>query len=225
MLVLVIEDHRLLAETVMDFLNLENIHTDYAADGRRGLALATAQHYDAIVLDVNLPGMDGYEVATQIRAQGHDTPIVMLTARDALEDKLEGFARGADDYLVKPFAPPELLARITALVKRQRGEIANKRLVLGSITLDPAQRQVWRNEQIVELSPTGFRILRILMRESPAIVARDSIESELWGDDVPDSDVLRSHVYNLRKVLDHPYEQAAIRTVKGAGFRFVAPTV
>ena len=223
MMVLLVEDHHLLAETIMDYLTSENIEVDYAARGLQGLNLATQNSYDAIILDINLPEIDGFSICRQLRKNHNiDTPVLMLTARDALDDKLTGFDTGADDYLVKPFANQELVARLTALMKRQRGEVTLKRTEVGALALDSGSQRVWRHEKELMLSPTGFRILRILMRESPEVVSREAIQQELWGNDIPDTDVLRSHIYNLRKVVDHPFEFAMIQTVKGIGLRLTA---
>lgn len=223
MMILLVEDHHLLAETIMDYLATENIEVDYAARGLQGLELATTQSYDAIVLDINLPEIDGFSICQQLRTQHNiDTPVLMLTARDQLDDKLTGFDAGADDYLVKPFANQELVARLNAMMKRQRGEVTLKRSEIGQLTLDSGSQRVWRGKKELALSPTGFRILRILMRESPEVVSREAIQQELWGNDIPDTDVLRSHIYNLRKVVDHPFEFAMIQTVKGIGLRLIA---
>ena len=223
MLVLLVEDHLLLAETVMDYLALEGIEVDYASRGLQGLELARKQLYDAIILDINLPEIDGFMICRELREiHNVDTPVLMLTARDQLDDKLSGFDVGADDYLVKPFDNQELVARLTALVKRQRGEVAQKRNQIGDLVLDSGRQQVWRNNKALVLSPTGFRILRILMRESPEVVTREAIEQELWGTDLPNTDALRSHIYNLRKVIDQPFEFAMIQTVKGIGLRLLA---
>ncbi|MEZ5534231.1 MAG: response regulator transcription factor [Thiolinea sp.] len=224
MLILLVEDHYLLAETIMDYLATEDIEVDYAAKGLQGLELARSQQHDVIVLDVNLPEMDGYTICRELRENYDiDTPVLMLTARDQLEDKLTGFKQGADDYLVKPFDNEELVVRLKALLKRHRGEVTQKRIRIGDLTLDSGTQQVWRAGQEVDVSPTGFRILRILMRESPGVVTRQAIQQELWGTDMPDTDTLRSHIYNLRKVVDHPFEQAMIRTVKGVGVCLVEP--
>ena len=223
MMILLVEDHHLLAETIMDYLTSENIEVDYAARGLHGLELATRNKYDAIVLDINLPEIDGFSICRQLRENHNiDTPVLMLTARDTLDDKLTGFNTGADDYLIKPFANQELVARLTALMKRHRGEVALKRTEIGDLALDSSSQRVWRNGKELMLSPTGFRILRILMRESPAVVNRATIQQELWGNDIPDTDVSRSHIYNLRKVVDHPFEFAMIQTVKGIGLRLTA---
>lgn len=222
MIVLLVEDHRPLAQTTTSFLEAEGFDVDYAADGLSALNIASTNVYDAIILDLMLPKVDGYTICRELRTTGKiDTPILMLTARDTLEDKLKGFELGADDYLVKPFEQRELLARLNALIKRNRGEVSSKRINIGDLTLDTGTMQVWRAGKELALSPTGYRILRILMRESPNVVSRDAIEQELWGDAVPDSDVLRSHLYNLRKSVDIPYENPMIQTIKGVGFKLV----
>ncbi|MDE0713758.1 MAG: response regulator transcription factor [Gammaproteobacteria bacterium] len=221
--VLLVEDHRDLAETISMALESAGFTMDYAADGPEALRLATENMFDCIVLDLMLPGIDGLAVCRRLRNDhGIDTPVLMLTARDRIEDKLTGFEHGADDYLVKPFVIEELTARVNALVSRKRGETASTRIIAGDLMVDTRTREVTRRGRPLDLSPTGFRILRILLREAPAVVSRETIEHELWGEDAPDSDALRSHVYILRKALDKPFEPddaTMIRTVKGVGFR------
>jgi len=176
------------------------------------------------VLDVMLPGEDGYSFCQYLRKElALDTPVIFMTARDQLDDKLEGFARGGDDYIVKPFALPELVARVQALVRRERREVAPNLLTVADLQLDPARQEVRREGQLLKLSPTAFRILRILMRESPKVVSREQLEHELWGDLVPDSDALRSHLYNLRKAVDKPFEHALLETLPGVGFSIRPP--
>ena len=222
MLVLFVEDHRLLAETLMDYLEAESIEVDYAANGLQGLEIARSQSFDAIILDVNLPGVDGFTICEKLRQLYQiDTPILMLTARDQLEDRIKGFENGADDYLIKPFESQELVMRLKALVKRDRGEVTEKLLTVGALKLDTGKMQIWRDEQLIEVSPTSFKILSILARAYPEVVTREQIEQELWGSDVPDTDTLRSHVYNLRKAVDHPFNEAMIQTVKGIGLKLV----
>ena len=220
MLVLLVEDHRLLAETLIDYLETESIDVDYAANGLQGLEIARTQPFDAIILDVNLPGIDGFTICEQLRQTYKiDTPILMLTARDQLEDRIKGFENGADDYLIKPFESQELVMRLKALVKRDRGQVTQKLLTVGSLKLDTGKMQIWRDDVLIEVSPTSFKILNILVRAYPEVVTREQIEQELWGSDVPDTDTLRSHVYNLRKAVDHPFEKAMIQTVKGVGLK------
>lgn len=221
--ILLVEDHRDLAETVALALESAGFTVDHAADGPEALRLATEHPFDCIVLDLMLPGTDGLTVCRCLRNKhGIDTPVLMLTARDRIEDKLTGFQSGADDYLVKPFVIEELKARVNALVSRKRGETVSRRIIAGDLVVDTRTHEVTRRGRPLDLSPTGFRILRILLREAPAVVSREAIELELWGDEIPDSDSLRSHVYILRKALDKPFGPdggAMIRTVKGIGFR------
>ncbi|MBT76495.1 MAG: DNA-binding response regulator [Alcanivorax sp.] len=222
--VLLVEDHRQLAQTVVEFLEQEGALVDYASDTTLARTLVQEHHYDILVLDVMLPGEDGYSFCQYLRKElSLDTPVIFMTARDQLDDKLEGFARGGDDYIVKPFALPELVARVQALVRRERREVAPNLLTVADLQLDPARQEVRREGQLLKLSPTAFRILRILMRESPKVVSREQLEHELWGDLVPDSDALRSHLYNLRKAVDKPFEHALLETLPGVGFSIRPP--
>lgn len=217
--ILLVEDHRQLAQTIVEYLEQQGATADYAGDASLGRELVREHHYDLILLDVMLPGEDGYSFCRYLRKElTLNTPVIFLTARDQLDDKLEGFSRGGDDYIVKPFALPELAARVQALVRRERREVAPNLLQVGDLSLDPARQEVRREGQILKLSPTAFRILRILMRESPRIVSREQMEKELWGDLVPDSDALRSHLYNLRKVVDKPFDVQLLETLPGVGF-------
>ena len=216
--ILIVEDHPALAETVGDYLEAKGYQVDFAADGVLAMQLATTEHFDAIVLDVMLPRLNGIEVCRRLRQEAQNTtPILMLTARDQLDDKLKGFQVGADDYLVKPFALPELVARIEALLRRGRGMTSLYRV--GDLTLNLETMEVHRGGVEIKLSKTLFDILRILMREAPKVVPRETIERELWGDDLPDSDTLRSHLYNLRRAIDRPFDTPVIETLAGRGSR------
>ncbi|HAR32234.1 MAG TPA: DNA-binding response regulator [Gammaproteobacteria bacterium] len=216
--ILIVEDHPALAETVGDYLEAKGYQVDFAADGVLAMQLATTEHFDAIVLDVMLPRLNGIEVCRRLRQEAQNTtPILMLTARDQLDDKLKGFQVGADDYLVKPFALPELVARIEALLRRGRGMTSLYRV--GDLTLNLETMEVHRGGVEIKLSKTLFDILRILMREAPKVVPRETIERELWGDDLPDSDTLRSHLYNLRRAIDRPFDTPVIETLAGRGYR------
>lgn len=218
--ILLIEDHHDLADTVIQSLESAGFTMDYAADGVHGLQLASNEVFDTIILDIMLPKLDGLEVCRRLRNEhGIDTPVLMLTARDELDDKLAGFDHGADDYLVKPFQMAELVARVTSLVKRKRGDIGSPVRSIGDLMLDTASKRVTRAGIKITLSPIAFKILNILMRESPAVVSRESLENELWGDEPPDSDALRSHIYTLRKAVDKPFGIELIATVKGVGLR------
>ncbi|MBA3978981.1 MAG: DNA-binding response regulator [Alcanivorax sp.] len=217
--ILLVEDHRQLAQTVVEYLEELGASADYAGDGALARSLLREHHYDLILLDIMLPGEDGYSLCEYLRHDlTLDTPVIFLTARDQLDDKLEGFRRGGDDYLIKPFALPELSARIQALVRRERREVAPHILSVADLELDPARQEVRRAGQVLRLSPTAFRILRILMRETPKVVSREQLEQELWGDLVPDSDALRSHLYNLRKAVDKPFDVHLLETMPGVGF-------
>jgi len=221
---LLVEDHKDLAEAVGAYLESSGFTMDYAYDGLSALHLASTENYDAIILDIMLPGIDGLEICARLRKDVRlSTPILMLTARDQLDDKLLGFQQGADDYLVKPFDMPELEARLNALIRRQRGELDEAIYQVADLRLDTRTMQVTRQNQIIQLSPTCLRILRILMRESPKLISREQLEKELWGDLTPDSDTLRSHVYKLRKAIDKPFNQALLQTQQGLGLRLVAP--
>jgi DNA-binding response OmpR family regulator len=217
--IILVEDHRQLAQTVVEFLEQEGATVDYAGNTSLARELVQEHHYDLMLLDVMLPGEDGYSFCQYLRKElALDLPVIFMTARDQLEDKLEGFDRGGDDYIVKPFALPELAARVSALIRRQRKEVTANTLQVADLQLDPARQEVRRDGQLLKLSPTAFRILRILMRESPKVVSREQLEHELWGDLVPDSDALRSHLYNLRKAVDKPFENALLNTLPGVGF-------
>lgn len=173
-----------------------------------------------IVLDLMLPGLDGLELCRKLRQEGkRATPVLMLTARDTLDDKLKGLDAGADDYLVKPFAIQELEARIRALMRRDRRQVSAEVLKVGDLVLDTATLRVTRAGRELSLSPIGLKLLTILMRESPRVASRRDIEREIWGDELPDSDTLRSHLYNLRKVIDKPFDKPLIHTIHSAGYR------
>ena len=218
--VLIVEDHQDLAANLGDFLEAGGFTVDFASDGISAVHLAIENIYDAIVLDIMLPGINGYEVCKKLREEaGLDIPIIMLTARDTLEDKLEGFDQGADDYLVKPFEMKELEARITALIRRQRKELNTGIQQIADLLFDPKTMHVYRDEQQLKLSPICIHILKILMRESPNLVSREKLEAEIWGDDLPDSDALRSHLYNLRKTVDKPFKEQLLHTVPGLGYK------
>jgi len=218
--VLLVEDNQDIAEMVYAFLERRGYELDYAADGVTGLHLAVTNTYDVIILDLMLPGMDGIDLCRKLRDDAQrDTPVLMLTARDTLDDKLAGLDAGADDYLVKPFEIQELEARIRAMIRRQRGQMAPEALHVGDLTLDTGTLTVMRAGEILSLTPICLRILTVLMRASPRVVSRGDLEREVWGDVLPDSDTLRSHLYNLRKAIDKPYPKPLLHTVQSAGYR------
>jgi DNA-binding response OmpR family regulator len=228
-LILLVEDNRNLSEMVGEYLESKGFGVDYAGDGVDGFRLATDNAYDAIVLDLMLPRMDGIELCRRLRGESKKaTPVLMLTARDTLGDKVTGLEAGADDYLVKPFAIQELEARVRALIRRDRRQVSAEVLRIADLVLDTASLRVSRAGSELQLSPIGLRLLTILMRESPRVVTRRDIEREIWGDGLPDSDTLRSHLYNLRKVIDRPFQKPLLHTVQTAGYRIadleVAPS-
>ncbi len=223
--ILIIEDNRDIAEMVGAHLERGGFRVDYAADGVTGLHLGVTGTFDAIVLDLMLPGIGGLEVCRRLREDArHDVPILMLTARDTLEDKVGGLGAGADDYLVKPFEIEELEARLRALIRRRRGLLTQAILQVADLALDPATLRVTRGGVEIPVTPIGFRILSLLMRASPRVVGRHEIETEIWGDTPPDSDSLRSHLYSLRKSVDRPFAVPLIHTVQSAGYRLARPT-
>ena len=218
--ILLIEDHRDIAEMVFEYLEDQGYNVDYAADGVTGLHLGVQNNYDAVVLDLMLPGIDGLDVCRRLRSDARfDAPVLMLTARDTLEDKLAGFDSGADDYLIKPFDLKELVARLRSLIRRSRGEVAGEVLRVGDLILDLQTLKVTREGREITVTPIGMKILKELMQHSPKVVERQSIERAIWDDLPPDSDALRSHMYNLRKAVDKPFPRHMIHTVHSAGYR------
>ena len=219
---LLIEDHQDIATMVYEYLERRGYTIDYAADGVTGLHLAVTNKYDAIILDLMLPGIDGMDVLQKIRLEAkQSTPVLILTARDTLDDKLAGLDSGADDYLVKPFEIQELEARIKALVRRQKGLINPEILNIADLSYDTGTMQVKRGDTELKLTPIGLKILGILMRASPRVVSRREIEREVWGDILPDSDTLRSHIYTLRKIIDRPFNNQLMHTIQNTGYRLV----
>jgi DNA-binding response OmpR family regulator len=219
-LVLLVEDNRSLSEMVGEYLESKGFGVDFARDGVDGLRLASENSYDVVVLDLMLPRLDGIEVCRRLRAEAKKaTPVLMLTARDTLADKVTGLDAGADDYLVKPFAIQELEARVRALIRRDRRQVSAEVLRVADLVLDTASLRATRGGSELNLSPIGLRLLTILMRESPRVVTRRDIEREIWGDGLPDSDTLRSHLYNLRKTIDRPFAKQLLHTVQTAGYR------
>ena len=170
-----------------------------------------------------LPGLDGLAVCRKLRDEArNDTPLLMLTARDTLDDKITGLGAGADDYLVKPFEIRELEARIRTLLRRHRGATARETYTVGDLTLDTATFKVMRAGRSLTLTPIGLKLLTTLMRASPRVVSRQQLEREVWGDLLPDSDTLRSHLYTLRKAIDKPFARPLLHTIAGAGYRLAA---
>lgn len=226
MRILIIEDDTDIATNLYDYLEARGHTADAAADGVTGLHLAVTHDYDAIVLDLALPGMDGLAVCRKLREEARrDTPVLMLTARDTLEDKLEGFAHGADDYLVKPFALSEVEARLLALNRRHSGRVASQALSVGDLTFDPQTLSVSRAGVPVKLPPKCLRLLELLMQHPGRVFSRQELESTVWGEAQPASDSLRSHMHLLRRALARPGQPELIENVHGLGYRLVKPHV
>ena len=217
--VLVVEDNRGICENIAAYLEKHNYVMDFAYDGISAMHLALTNPFDVIVLDLMLPGMDGLSFCHKLRADAKlETPVLMLTARDTLEDKLKGFEAGADDYLIKPFALQELHARLQALCKRRHGKTANL-LTVGDLTMNRSTLQVHRAGQRIDLTPAGMRLLQRLLEAAPSVVAREDLETLLWADERPDGDALRSHMYKLRQAIDRPFDSPLIHTMHRIGYR------
>ncbi|MDO9477318.1 MAG: response regulator transcription factor, partial [Pseudohongiella sp.] len=216
---LIVEDNREICANIAMDLEKHGYLLDFAYNGKIAMHLALTHVFDVIVLDLMLPGMDGLSFCKKLRADADiNTPVLMLTARDTLDDKLKGFEAGADDYLVKPFALQELHARLQALYKRSRQK-TDKLLQVGDLTLDRSTRQVHRAGQRVDLHPAGMKLLQRLMEKAPSVVDRDDLEALLWADERPDGDALRSHLYKLRQAIDRPFPRPLIHTVHRIGYR------
>ncbi|AYV24396.1 response regulator transcription factor [Vibrio mediterranei] len=215
--VLLIEDDRDLAASVADYLEYENIKCDHAYDGQNGYNLASENYYDVILLDLMLPKVNGFTVCQNLRKAGIDTPILMLTAKDTIEDKEAGFNSGTDDYLVKPFMMKELALRIKSLSRRRSGQIT--KLVAGDLTYDLKQKRVTRSNQPIELTRLNLRLLELLMRKSPQLVSREEIEQTLWPNEIPETNNLKVQLYQLRQKVDKNHNIKLIETVVGQGVR------
>lgn len=220
MRLLVIEDNRDLAANLVDFMEDRGHVLDVAGDGLTGLHLATVNDYDAILLDLMLPGMDGITLCRKLRDDARKTtPVLILTARDALDDKIVGLESGADDYVVKPFALREVEARLKALARRAQSQGLQTRLQVGNLVFDTNIMRIARGERGIELPQIPLRLLETLMRQSPKVIERSELEHVIWGDSPPDSDALRAHMHVLRSTIDTEGETPLIRTVRGMGYQ------
>ena len=213
---LLVEDDFDLAETIVQYLELEGMACDHAASGEAGLNLIQENTYDVLVLDIMLPRLSGLELCRTLRSKGLDIPVLMLTARDAMEDKQAGFDMGTDDYLVKPFAMQELIMRVQALAKRKSGQA--KILKAGDLVMHLDSREVFRKGRKLRLTPTGWTILETLIRSSPGVVSRQKLVQAVWGDQLPESNSLKVHLHKLRQQVDLSADSAMLHTIKGHGY-------
>ncbi|MGR6859167.1 response regulator transcription factor [Aliivibrio salmonicida] len=217
--VLLIEDNRDIANMLFDYFECLGIELDYSDNGELGLKLALDNTFDVILLDLMLPRMDGLTLCNKLREQGNCTPILMLTALDSREDMLNGFKHGADDYLTKPFDLDILEARMNALIRRYRGTIATTTISYADLEIDQKKRIATRQGKPLLLNPTTYTILELLCKKAPEIVTREDIAYQLWQDNEPNNDVLRSHIYQLRSQLDKQFAFPLLITVPKIGFR------
>jgi two-component system OmpR family response regulator len=219
MRVLLVEDQPKMAGLIQKGLRNEGMAADVAERGEDALWMAGATEYDALILDVLLPGIDGFEVCRQLRADGVWTPILMLTARDSVQDRVAGLDGGADDYLTKPFSYAELLARLRALMRRGPAERPPD-LRVGDLRLDPARHRAWRGETEIQLSAKEFSILETFMRRPGDVLSRFQLLEHAWDYEYENrSNVVDSYIRLLRQKIDKPFGLKSIETVRGAGYR------
>ncbi|MDE4453932.1 response regulator transcription factor [Psychrobacter sp. DAB_AL62B] len=222
--ILIIEDNPDIVANIYAFFEPKGFVLDNAHNGLSGLALAASNRYDVILLDVMLPGMDGTKLCKTLREELHDkTPVLMLTARDTVLDKVAGFDSGADDYLVKPFSLVELEARIKALIRRHQDEHFQHSIEVGKLSLNTEEHSIERENKLLKLTPTGFKILHTLMSASPRVVSKTELEEKVWGQDVPSSDALRTHLHSVRAQVDKPFDKTMIVTMPGVGYQIIDP--
>lgn len=222
--VLLIEDNTEIACQLCDFLEKHLFQVDYASDGKLGYHLFEQNQYDVILLDLILPDIDGITLCQRFKANASvNTPVLMLTARDSIDDKGLGFAAGTDDYLTKPFSMQEVLMRCKALYNRQN-LYQSQVLQIGELSVDVRQHKASRSGQELKLSYTDFNILLLLAEAFPQALTRSEITSKIWGDNTPDSDVLRSHIYTLRNALDKPFSSPMLKNIHGVGYKLNVAT-
>ena len=223
MKLLVIEDHQDIAANIAEYFEARGDYVAHALDGESGLAMAQRDTYDAVVLDLMLPGIDGLQVCRELRASSEARiPILMLTAKDLIADKVEGFESGADDYLVKPFSLAELDVRLKALIRRTRPAESRRTLTVGDLKFDLDTLEAERAGTAIKLNPTTRRILVVLMQNANRVVTRAELEKELWGDAPPEGDFLRAHMHALRAAIDKSFPEKLLHTVHGIGYRIAA---
>ena len=222
MKLLLVEDDAKVATAVTRGLRAEGFAVETASDGVDGLWMATQGAYDLIVLDIMLPGRNGYRVCADLRAAGNWTPILMLTAKDGDLDEAEALDAGADDYLTKPFSFPVLVARVRALLRRAGGHDPVP-VEVGDLRIEPAERRVWRGDVEVALTAREFDVVELLVRRAGHVLSKDEILNRVWDDDFAgDPNIVEVYVRRLRRKLDEPFGRHSIETLRGAGYRLVA---
>jgi len=222
MRILVVDDEVRLADGVRRGLAAEGMAVDVAHNGIDGLWFARENRYDAIILDLMMPGMSGWRVCETLRAEQNWTPVIMLTAKDGEWDQVEALNTGADDYVTKPFSFAVLVARIHALVRRGARERPTA-IEIGDLRLDPAQRRVWRGDTAIELTSREFAVLEYLVRHAGQVLSKREVIGNVWDDDFDgDQNIVEVYVGHLRQKVDRPFGRGSIETVRGAGYRFAA---
>ncbi|MDF0731560.1 response regulator transcription factor [Pseudomonas entomophila] len=221
--ILLVEDDHALAGSLADYLSEVGFEVDFAFDGQACLERTLLQRYDVIVMDVTMPKLNGLHACKALRKRQDHTPVLFLTARDTLADKLDGYEAGADDYLVKPFEPQELVCRLHALLRRGKLGADAEQLCCGELVIDFKRNKVHRDGVAIDLQTVPIRLLALLAEAAPNAVSRRQLENALWPDELPESDPLRTHIYRLRQVLDRPFERELIKTVHGRGYRLAIP--
>ena len=219
MKILIVDDNYNIAETIADYLSLAGMTVDFAYNGLAAIQLLESERFDVIIMDIMMPKFDGIATVAKLREEMRcDTPILFLTAKDSLADKVAAFKVGGDDYLLKPFAMEELLLRIQALSSRgARQGVAL--LTFADISIDSKSELVCRDGKSIKLSRIQFKILHLLVKKAPQIVTREEVISSIWGDMPPSSDALRSHIYSLRHALNNGFTDSRLETVHGQGYR------
>jgi len=219
MRILVIEDDLKIAEFIQKGLKSSGFAVDHAATGNQGFEMAFGEPYDTMVVDIMLPELDGISLIKKIRGKKNNTPIIILSARDRVDDRVNGLQAGADDYLTKPFAFSELLARIQALIRRASNITDPVNLSYADLSIDILKRQVKRNDEIVELQPLEFSLLEYLLRNRERVVSRTMIMEHVWDYNFdPMTNVVEARICRLRDKIDKDFEPKLIHTVRGAGY-------
>lgn len=222
MKLLIVEDNVSILSNLHDYLSSKGYVVDCADNGLTALHLISHNAYDLIILDIMLPGVDGLTICQSIRNDAHlDTPVIMLTARDQLEDKILGFQSGTDDYLVKPFDLSELLLRIEAILRRTQQKSQTQCLRIDDLEFNLKTLKVTRNGMDIDLKPATLKLLKKLMQESPNVVQKEVLETQIWGDDLPEKDLLKVHIYMLRNKIDKPFNKKLLKTIHGIGYQLI----